>query len=247
MKLFIAILFTICLFTTGAFAQQPLYVTAGRIEFEKKVNSYALMQGEDEGWLNVMKKTMPQFRITYHNLIFYNDSTLYVPGRENPNNGSQSVMTTGEENIVFSDLSKSRYVATKVIFDDKFLVKDSTRQIKWKITSETRNIAGFECRRANALIMDSVYIVAFYTDMIVPSGGPESFNGLPGMILGVAVPHEHVSWFATKVFVEEVKPADIKMPAKGKLVTNKALFDQLQSRIGDWGKWAKRNILAAML
>lgn len=247
MKFFIATLLVICLCAAGAFAQQPLYVTAGRIEFEKKVNSYALLGTENEEWLTLIKKTMPQFRITYHNLLFYNDSTLYTPGRENPNNGANNMSSIGEENIVFSDLSKSRYVATKVIFDDKFLIKDSTRQIKWKITSETRNIAGFECRRANALIMDSIYVVAFYTDMIIPPGGPESFNGLPGMILGVALPHEHVSWFATKVFAEEVKPADVKIPAKGKAVTNKTLFEQLKSRLGDWGKWANRNIVAAML
>lgn len=246
MKFIIALL--LCLFATQAFSQQGTYVTAGRIEFEKKVNSHALFgDGGNDEWANVMKKSMPQFRITYHNLLFRNDSTLFVPGRENPNNGSNSFMTTGEENTVFSDLSRSQYIAGKVIFDDKFLVKDSTRQIKWKITSETRNIAGFECRRANALIMDSIYVVAFYTDMIVPPGGPESFNGLPGMILGVALPHEHVSWFATRVFAEEVRPADLKVPAKGKVVTNKLLFDQLQSRIGDWGRWAKRNIVAAML
>lgn len=246
MKFIIVLL--ICFSGTMAFSQQGTYVTAGRIEFEKKVNSHALLaDGDNDEWANVMKKSMPQFRVTYHNLLFRNDSTLFVPGRENPNNGSNSFMTTGEENTVFSDLSRSQYIAGKVIFDDKFLVKDSTRQIKWKITSETRNIAGFECRRANALIMDSIYVVAFYTDMIVPPGGPESFNGLPGMILGVALPHEHVSWFATRVFAEEVRPADLKIPAKGKVVTNKLLFDQLQSRIGDWGKWAKRNIVAAML
>ncbi|GGH78792.1 GLPGLI family protein [Filimonas zeae] len=246
MKLIIALL--LCLFLTQAFSQQGTYVTAGRIEFEKKVNSHALLAGEeDNDWYSLMKKTMPQFRITYYNLLFRNDSTLYMPGRENLNNGNSGFMTTADENIVFSDLSRSQYVAAKLIFDEKFLIKDSTRQIKWKITSETRNIAGFDCRRANALIMDSIYVVAFYTDMIIPPGGPEGFNGLPGMIMGVALPHEHVSWFATKVFAEEVKTTDFKIPAKGKAVTNKTLFDQLQGRLGDWGKWAKRNIVAAML
>jgi GLPGLI family protein len=48
-------------------------------------------------------------------------------------------------------------------------------------------IAGFNCRRANAMIMDSIYVVAFYTDEILTTGGPESFSGLPGMILGVAL------------------------------------------------------------
>lgn len=228
-------------------AQNTMYITSGRIEFEKKVNVYALMGNEDNEWLTLMKKTTPQFRTTYYNLVFNNDSLLYAPGRENPGSGHMMMSMPAEENVVFSNLGKQECITAKDIFDEKFLVKDSTRQIKWKITTETRNIAGFECRRANALIMDSVYVVAFYTEDIIPPGGPESFNGLPGMILGVALPHEHVSWFATKVFVEEIKPTALKAPAKGKIVTNKALYDQLQTRFKDWGTGAQRNILAAML
>lgn len=232
----------------GQLQAQNIYITSGRIEFEKKVNVYALMGNEEDNeWLTLMKKTTPQFRTTYHNLVFNNDSLLYSPGRESTTNGPSMMSMPAEENIVFSDLSKQEATTVKDIFDEKFLVKDSTRQIKWKITSETRNIAGFECRRANALIMDSVYVVAFYAESIIPPGGPESFNGLPGMILGVALPHDHVSWFATKVFVEEVKPAALKVPTKGKIVTNKSLYDQLQDRFKNWGKWAHRNIVAAML
>jgi hypothetical protein len=36
------------------------------------------------------------------------------------------------------------------------------------------------------------------TDAIKTKGGPELFNGLPGMILGVAVPHYNISYFATR-------------------------------------------------
>lgn len=232
----------------GQLQAQHIYITSGRIEFEKKVNVYALMGKEDDGeWLTLMKKSTPQFRTTYYDLIFNNDSLLYAPGREATGNGPAFMAMPAEENIVFSDLNKKEATTTKSIFDEKFLVKDSTRQIKWKITSETRTIAGFECRRANALIMDSVYVVAFYAESIIPPGGPESFNGLPGMILGVALPHEHVTWFATKVLVEEIKPAALKMPTKGKLVTNKSLFDQLQERFKSWGESAHRNIVASML
>ena len=34
---------------------------------------------------------------------------------------------------------------------------------------------------------DTVYVVAFYTEDIPVSGGPEMFGGLPGMILELTV------------------------------------------------------------
>ena len=84
--------------------------------------------------------------------------------------------------------------------------------------------------------MDSIYVVAFYTDEIVTSGGPESFCGLPGMILGVALPHQHVTWFATKLIDDPLKPADFKIPTKGKVATNTSLKETLKESLKDWGK-----------
>ena len=138
-------------------------------------------------------------------------------------------------------------ISQKKVFEKLFLVEDSVRKIKWKITDETRNIAGFECRRANALIMDSIYVVAFYTDEIVTSGGPESFCGLPGMILGVALPHQHVTWFATKLIADPLKPADFKIPTKGKVATNTSLKETLKESLKDWGKYADKYVQQIML
>ena len=45
----------------------------------------------------------------------------------------------------------------------------------------------------------STYVIAFYANEIPIDGGPESINGLPGMILGLVVPSQHLSYFATKV------------------------------------------------
>jgi len=83
-------------------------------------------------------------------------------------------------------------------------------------------------------MMDSIYVVAFYTIAIPVSGGPESFSGLPGMILGVALPHENITWFATKVNDKPVP--SLKVPAKGKVVTNKELRATLSSVVKNWGK-----------
>ena len=48
-------------------------------------------------------------------------------------------------------------------------------------------------------MLDSIYIVAFFAEKKSVSGGPESFSGLPGMILELALPHDNIIWRATKV------------------------------------------------
>jgi GLPGLI family protein len=118
------------------------------------------------------------------------------------------------------------------------LVADSTIKIDWKITSEPRTIAGFECRKAVARIFDSVVVIAFYTDEIIPSSGPESFGGLPGMILGLAIPRLHTTWYATKLELIDVS-GQIIAPREGKKYTG----DQYKSEMKNFmerNEWLKK-------
>lgn len=230
-----------CLFaTTSLKSQNAIFLSQGRIEFERKVNLYAQVDDEDDDtWKDLMKKMMPKFKTTYFDLEFNGNKTLFKPGRENTDN-NKLWQQPAEDNTVFTNLADSMSTTQKNVFEQTFLLHDSTRKIKWKITDETRNIAGFECRRANALVMDSIYVVAYYTDEIVTTGGPESFNGLPGMILGLALPHEHITWFATKVYTENISETQLVPPVKGKKTTSSALLITLQDLMKDWGKWGKR-------
>lgn len=235
----------ILLLAGTANAQQAHFVTEGRIEFEKKLNVHSQFN-DDDSWSEAIKKSIPQFKVTYFDLYFSNNRTLFKEGRENADN-NRLWEQPAEHNVVYTDLDKGMAVSQKAVFEKVFLVQDTARQIKWKITDEKRTIAGFECRRANAVIMDSIYVVAFYTDEIATSGGPESFSGLPGMILGVAIPHEHVTWFATKLYAVPVKETDMKVPTKGTKTTNAAMKENLKSNLKDWGKYGERYIKAALL
>jgi GLPGLI family protein len=239
--LFFSLLFAVI----SGYGQQPHFISEGRIEFEKKLNLYSQF-GDDDSWAAEMKRSMPQFKVTYFDLWFSDNKTLFKPGRENPDN-NKIWEQPAENNIVYSDLDKHAAISQKAVFEKVFLINDSTRNIQWKLTDEKRSIAGFECRRANAVIMDSIYIVAFYTDEIATTGGPESFSGLPGMILGLAIPHEHVTWFATKLYAVPVKESDFKIPTKGTKTTNAALKDNLRASLKEWGKWGERYIKAALL
>lgn len=240
------------LIVTGLHAQNALFLTHGRIEYEKKDNMWAKIDSlsfDDDAWKSLMKKNTPRFRTTYFDLKFNGNKSLYTPGRDENNNSGRAFISDSpaSDNVILSNLDEQQGVSLKSVFEEKFLVKDSLRQIKWKITDEVRTIAGFECRRANALIMDSIYVVAFYTDVIVTPSGPESFTGLPGMILGISIPHEHTTWFATKVYAESITEKDLSGPVKGKKITNAALLTLLKDKMKDWGKWATKNIQAVML
>jgi len=243
-------IFLFCLLLTAVQikAQNTIFLAEGKIEFEKRVNQYALME-EGDTWSDLQKKTMPKFKTTYFDLLFSKNKTIYQPGRENPDNNK--MMWGGEgvaqENVVYTELDSARSISQKKVFETMFLIQDSTRRIQWKITDETRAIAGFQCRRANALIMDSIYVVAFYTDDIITPGGPESFTGLPGMILGVSLPHQHVTWFATKVAARPLTAAELKTPTRGKKVTNASLRESLNDVMKDWGKYKQRNLEAVIL
>lgn len=253
-KLSSCILLSLLLAAGAARAQSnAIFISHGRVEFQRSVNVYAQMQQRmedgDEQWVDLMKKMSSHFRTSYFDLYFTSNKSLYKPGRESDDKQSNFFFwqPPAQDNTIFCDLEAKKEISRKNVFEQGFLVADSLRQIKWKITDETRNIAGFNCRRANAIIMDSIYVVAFYTDEILAEGGPESFTGLPGMILGVSLPHEHVSWFATKVEAVTVTEAQIAPPVKGKKVDNAGLLQSVQPSLKDWGKSGRQYMQGIML
>ena len=109
------------------------------------------------------------------------------------------------------------------------MIKDSLQKISWKLTNEIRNIAGYTCWRANAIVMDSIYVVAFYAEEITCTSGPEGFTGLPGMILGVALPSQHISWFATKVTPNQQTLIVLSPPNEGKLTSYQTFKNTIEN------------------
>ncbi len=243
------ILFAVIFISSDLFAQNVHFVQNGVIEFEKRSNMYALIKKkidkDNESYLKEAfeqyKKNNPQFKVAKSTLNFNMDKSLYKwPTVEETVNSNwlASDVLADLKNTIATNFDQQTSTTQKSVYEDTYLVKDSVRKINWKITDETREIAGYECRRANAIIMDSVYVVAYYSNQIAVSGGPESFTGLPGMILGLALPHENVTWFATKVTEVTVPEKDLTAPTKGKPTDNKGLKAILLGAMKNWGEYA---------
>lgn len=151
------------------------------------------------------------------------------------------------QQTVYQDLAKSVSTSSFEVGGSPVLIQDSLLQVKWKITNEYRNIAGYDCRRANGVTLDSVYVVAFYTDQIPLSVGPGTVHGLPGMILGLVVPEQHFNIYATDV---KFGPPDIKTVSgkkKDQPMTRKEARDRLKEIIGRWMTDKQFNLMLAAM
>lgn len=226
---------------------QEQFIEKGTIEFERKTNLYKQIEDNEDddnnnSFLEMIKKELPEYKSSYFNLFFDKDKTLYEPGREVvvAKKVPEWMGGPAEDNIVYTDLTTQTFSSQKTVFESIYNIQDSLRKAEWKITGDTRTIAGFPCRKATTTIMDSVFVFAFYTDQIITNGGPESFSGLPGMILGIAIPRMHTTWFATKLETADTKANTIIPPKKGKKTDVNSLKTTLHNSLKRWGKYGER-------
>ncbi len=242
------LLFFLSTLHIGLFAQTP-FIYKGKIEYEKKTNQHKLIEDESNNiWYQEMMKTQPKFTTDHYELIFNSKQSAYKLIKENPENkyvlfGSKP----SETDIILADLQTGLMSSQKDIFENTYLINDSLQNNNWKITLETREIAGFECRKAITKICDSVYVVAFYTDQIPVGVGPERFGGLPGLILGLAVPRLYTTWFATKLELIEPTINQLKPPLKGKKINSLLLLNEMKKGMKDWGKEGVKRVWMSQL
>ena len=235
MKNFLLILLTIC--CLGANGQQ--YISAGSIEYEVKTNVHRQMEKSE--WFERFKDQVPKFTTNYYKYSFADNKSIYKFSRkgDTKQNPFSFFGRSEDESIWYNDNTNHTYANLSVI-DDYIITSGDQKKILWKIDpDDQRVIAGFNCRKAQTILFDSVYIFVYYTDEINISGGPMGLHGLPGMILGVTVPRMFTSWVATGVKLETIDPSSLKPPTKGKKKTE----EEIKKAIGDlaksWGSESK--------
>jgi GLPGLI family protein len=238
-------LLLVCACCSGpSFAQENFFPTI-KIEFEKTTSVRALMKDLQEGnsWYEQNKDRYPVALLSYHDFTGDSTHSLYKPGREIALDPRMWYRPVADKNVVYTDFRKGISITQKPVFEETFLVEDSLLKIKWKLTSDVRNIAGYDCRKAVGILNDSIAIFAFYTDQLIVSGGPEGIHGLPGMILGMGIPRLHATWFATKVEVFGVNTNKLQPEKKGKKVNRTTLMNALSNISRSWGTYGSKMLI----
>jgi GLPGLI family protein len=234
--LFAYILILVLLISFSASAQ----ITSGKIVFERKTNLYKRYKNED--WVKDWIKESDHTKVDEFELMFNDSLSVFRPVESEEREG-YTWMTS--KNTVYQNLHSNSVYSIKDIWRNLIHVTDSLRRRPWKITENKRNIGGYNCRKAIWQQNDSTRIYAWYSDEISTGVGPESFCGLPGMILGLATEDGGVIYFAKSIEPGQQDAAALKPPkTKEKVYTSVELRASLEKEYGK-EKWSKewiRNI-----
>jgi GLPGLI family protein len=124
----------------------------GKIVYERKTNMWRMITDPE------MRTRIPEFRTANFELLFNDKASLFrsVPDDEAPdpfaNNGGdrggQRFNFRMPETTTYIDLAAQMQYESRPMFEKTFLVVDSLKPLKWKISEETKTIAKHLCKKA---------------------------------------------------------------------------------------------------
>jgi len=231
-KKLIAFSFTIC-FSVLSYAQNN-----GKAFYTKKSSH----NFEDIEGLDINPQIMSSFKSvnnTINNIEFlltFNDSLAIY--EEIKNLGMEVKNSKTQFAKVFSGYNGPSYYnfKTEKITQKQgsYLVEKNLTDYKWVLTKEKLIIDHFTCYKATTVLKLQGRsgeilrpVTAWYTTDINPSAGPDGFGGLPGLIIQLEV--NKVVTTLKKIEFSN-KPINIKLPTKGKKITQEE-FDLLMKEM----------------
>ena len=196
-----------------------------------------------------MQQNIPQTRTDRFELVFANNQSIWrsaVTGDDDANtftsdNGGgmqMRMVIAGSNDVVYHNFDNAQRVEKREVLDKSFLIADSIRPLKWKMTGETKMILNHNCMKATATrintsmrmnmdngvmerkeVQDTSSIVAWVASDIPVSTGPGEYQGqLPGAILEMDFNNGRQVYKATSIS-EKADASLIKEPTGKKKLT----------------------------
>lgn len=219
-------------------------VKEGRILYERTVQLQIRLNDENPAFQNMI----PKERKDKFELLFTEGKSLWQ-ALEDENQGDDMnfsdgggarimIRVPGSDDITFHNVAEGKKVEQRELGGKNYIIADSIKKLSWKVAGETKQILGYNCMKATTQrtqesmrmnmdngkmtrekVIDTSNIVAWFTNEIPGSFGPEMYQGqLPGTILEIDVNNGRNSYKAVQV-TPKVDVAKIKEPSKGKKAT----------------------------
>lgn len=208
-------------------------ITAGKITYERKTNLMKKFTDErSKKWINESNKNV----LDVFELYFNDSLSVYLPVEDPTQKGMMGMATV--KNSVVQNVNSGSRLSIYNVWGELAYIQDSTIKREWKITDSKRKIGKYNCTKAIYKLNDTTRIYAWFSEEIIPSVGPETYQGLPGAILGLATEDGGVVYFAKKVEILQPEFEKITPKVGKKTYTQKAFQDKIQADFGDkpWGK-----------
>ncbi len=176
---------------------------------------------------------------SFHKTLYFNEKeAVYKDAPESEDEGDVSMSHESEgmsfqikmerpENTFYTNLGDGTTINAREFFGRKFLVLGERGKKAWKLTGEQKSILGYICQKAT-LDEEDLNVVAWFTPQIQVSLGPDSYCGLPGLVLEVNVNDGDRTLAASNVELKKLEKGTIEKPTKGKRMTQKE-FDKMEA------------------
>lgn len=184
-----------------------------------------------------IKKALPHLEFT---LEFSDNESLFTGQKTMTNDNKldlfKASLAAGANGIFYTNIRENIILQQmETYYGEMIILTRNADDLKWEIQKETKNILGYQCRKASTMIdwslnKPKMEIVAWFTTELPFSFGPIEFAGLPGLILGLE--RNQFYWYADKIELKE-KVKSINKPLKGKKITAKEYNEQSRKKQED--------------
>ena len=203
-------------------------INAGKIVYERKTN---LEKKFTDGRMKKMLGEDNKIRVELFDLYFNDTCSIFKPILSEE---ADPLSWSTNKNTVYQNFNTKQKTLLLSIWGQQINVKDTNYHRDWKITDSKRTIVGFECYKALWQKNDSTRLYAWFSPDIVPSVGPEGFDGLPGAILGLATEDGGIIYFAKSVEISKPTSLQFQIDLKKKDVyTMPELKAKIDKEYGD--------------
>ena len=258
-QLVLGLLIALTSLTTVATAQMK----EGKISYERKINMHRNLPDPQ------MKSMVPEFRTDKFELIFNENVSLFrsVVDEEAPDpfanagggGGGMRMNFRMPTANTYTDMAKQMQYEERAFFEKEFLIIDSLKQYKWKLSEETKTIAKQLCKKATTMITSpqmrmpvsiggagnntdttantprapkETELVVWYAENIPVSFGPDNYSGLPGVIM--EIDQDNGATVTTAVEVSAKYPKkELVAPTKGDKMNRAQFQENMQKLIQD--------------
>ncbi len=183
-----------------------------------------LSLAQDEASRDAIKAYLSK-RKSFYTLTYAKGQSLFIKNTDL----SDDDMGMGNAMPVFYiDYARQERTTQINFLGRNFIIIDTLENANWRITNETRTIAGHNCTKAEG---DSNMVAWFSAETPIPAG-PMSCYGLPGLVVQLSV--GPMTYTLTDIKPLEKDP-NIKAPSKGKKVTQQEWQDILAKKLSEMG------------
>lgn len=243
--------------TFSLFAQDFQGVATYKTQRKLDIKIDSAQVGGGEMQKQIMDMLKKEFQKTYiltfdkNTSIYKEDEALAPPAA---GGGMVFISSAGGSGTLFKNIKDQLFTNQQETFGKQFIIKDQLQPIEWELHGETKNIGDYTCYKAtyskqieaSSLMtfsssddedkdedskvsseMKTITVTAWYTPQIPVSNGPESYQGLPGLILEIN--DGDLTILCSKITINPDKKIEISEPKKGKQVSQKE-YDEIMKK-----------------